>query len=63
MSKLRMAIIYKTDEVYVEFTPEQFSTLLKDYVRENNNLRSVDKRIDKALTALEFDLKKRTLYT
>lgn len=49
---LKPAIIYENDEVYVQYSPEKFRDLLKEY--------SKDKPVDEALDQIIKDLKKET---
>ena len=51
---MRIAVIYKDQDVYVEFSPEKFKELLKLY----SGCKDIDKAIDKIIE----DLKKETKY-
>jgi len=54
---LKIAVVYEDDpqRVFVSFTPEDFVDLLEKYYKEH-------KSIKKAMQAIEFDLKKKTMY-
>jgi len=52
---MRMAILYKNNEIYVEFGPEKFKPLLKEYIKKYGDS-------DKAIDKMEEELKKETLY-
>uniref|UniRef100_A0A6M3K424 Uncharacterized protein n=1 Tax=viral metagenome TaxID=1070528 RepID=A0A6M3K424_9ZZZZ len=51
---MRIAILYENDEIYVEFDPEKFRLLFKQYLRKY-------KTIDAAFNMIIKDLKKAAL--
>ena len=61
MSKLRIAIIYKTEDVFIEFPTSKFIGLLKTYMGVSERSKTWVK-IDEAFTKIEKDLKKETKY-
>jgi hypothetical protein len=54
---LKIAIVYEDDpkKVFIAFEPNKFVELLKSYYKQH-------KDIGKAMKAIEFDLKQKTLY-
>lgn len=53
---MRAAIVYNEDNVFVEFPPQVFASLLKTYLARYQG------DVDQALEAIVVDLKKQTLY-
>jgi len=51
---LKIAIIYEDNTIWIEFSPEKFRKLLKEYFKKT-------KDIDKALDQIIKDIKKETL--
>lgn len=54
---LKVAVIYSDDleRVFIQFEPQKFVELLEFYYKEHKDIK-------KAMEAIEFDLKKKTLY-
>lgn len=51
---LKIAIIYEDNKVWIEFSPEKFRKLLKQYFKET-------KDIDKSLDKIIQEIKKETI--
>jgi len=51
---MRIAILYKDNQIYVEFDPDKFREIFKKYFKETNN---IDKTFDKIIK----DIKKEAL--
>jgi len=49
---MRVAVIYRDDHVYVEYTPEEFKKLLKEYLK--------DMSIEEAMDQIVLDIKEET---
>jgi hypothetical protein len=46
---MRIAILYKDNQVYVEFDPKTFREIFKKYFKETNNIDETFERIEKDL--------------
>ena len=48
---LRIAMIYKDDTIYVEFSPEKFREILKEYFEET---KDIDATLDKVIKEIKL---------
>ena len=46
---MRIAILYKDDQIYIEFDPNKFKEVFKKYFKETNDIDETFKKIEKDL--------------
>lgn len=61
MNKLRIAVVYKDEDIFVEFPPDVFVDMFKKYMGISERSKTW-RKIDKSFEKIVLDLKKETRY-
>ncbi len=61
MNKLRIAVVYKDEDIFVEFPQDVFVDMFKKYMGISERSKTW-RKIDKSFEKIVLDLKKETRY-